>query len=220
LAKKTSDFNEFKFLKEDYYKKLVVNYYMENFVFKTITEDKIKERYEELVEKLQDKEEREIYHILVATEDEAKRVLNMVKRNGNFESIAQRRSIDKASAVRGGNIGYVLKEELAIPEFADIVFLLNENEISRPINTKEGWHIVKVNNIRMLKPKSFEDSREEILENLKKEKYDEFIQSLEVTNAEKNIVFTKKIKPLPINKAINYDLLDINVRNFDSQNNR
>jgi parvulin-like peptidyl-prolyl isomerase len=192
MAKKRDSLNDLKFLKEDYYKKLAVNHYIENFVFKTISEDEIKKRYDELVEKLEDKEEREIYHILLPTEEEARRVLNQIKRNNNFEALAQRRSMDKASAIRGGNIGYVLKEELTIPEFADIVFLLKENEISRPIKTKEGWHIVKVNNVRMVKARNYEDSKRKILEDLKKERYDQFLQSLELDRVENNIVILRK----------------------------
>jgi peptidyl-prolyl cis-trans isomerase C len=188
LAKKKGDLNDLKFLKEYYYERLVTQYYLENFVFSAITEDSIKKRYEELVKSLEGKEEREIYHILLETEDEARRVLNQVLRGGDFGSIAKRRSLDKASAVRGGNIGYVIKEELTIPEFADIVFLLKEGEISKPIETKEGWHVVKVNNIRMINAKSYEDSREEILKNLKREKYNEFLQELGLEKAEKNII--------------------------------
>jgi parvulin-like peptidyl-prolyl isomerase len=191
MAKKKSNLNEQKFLKEDYYRKLAVKYYIENFVFKTIAEEEIRKRYDELVEKVKDKEEREIYHILLPTEEEAVRALNLVKRIGDFESVAQRRSTDKASAIRGGNIGYVIKEELEIPEFADIVFLLKENEISKPIKTKEGWHIVKVNDIRTVKAKNYEDSKSEILANLKKEKYENFLQSLEIEKIEKNIVIIK-----------------------------
>jgi parvulin-like peptidyl-prolyl isomerase len=192
MAKKKDNLNDLKFLKEDYYKKLAVNHYIENFVFKTISEEEVKERYDELVEKLGDKEEREIYHILLPTEEEAGRVLNQIKRNNNFETVAQRRSMDKASAIRGGNIGYVLKEELTIPEFADIVFLLKENEISKPIKTKEGWHIVKVNNVRMVKAKRYEDSKDKILENLRKERYDQFLQSLELDKIENNIILLGK----------------------------
>jgi peptidyl-prolyl cis-trans isomerase C len=197
LAKKKSNLNNLKFLKEDYYKRLAAQYYLENFVFSTITEEDIKKRYEELVKSLEGKEEREIYHILLATEDEARRVLNQILRGGDFGSIAKRRSLDKASAVRGGNIGYVIREELTIPEFADIVFLLKEGEISKPIETKEGWHVVKVNNIRIMDAKSYKDSREEILKNLKREKYEEFLQELGADKAEKSIVI--------LDSRINFD---------------
>ncbi|MDR2760942.1 MAG: peptidylprolyl isomerase [Rickettsiales bacterium] len=188
LAKKKSDLNDLKFLKEDYYKRLATQYYLENFVFSGIAEEDIRKRYGELVKSLDGKEEREIYHILLATEDEARRVYNQALRGGDFDSIAKRRSLDKASAIRGGNIGYVIKEELTIPEFADIVFLLREGEISKPIETKEGWHVVKINNIRTMSAKSYEDSREEILKNLRREKYEEFLRELGVEEAERNIV--------------------------------
>ncbi|MDR0572000.1 MAG: peptidylprolyl isomerase [Rickettsiales bacterium] len=192
LAKKEKKMNELKFLREEYYKQLIVNHYIENVVFRDITENDIKERYDELVESIKDKEEREIHHILLPTEEEARRVLALILRSGNFGNVAQRRSKDKASAIRGGNIGYVIKEELENQDFADIVFLLKEGEISKPIETKDGWHIVKVNDIRMIKPKSYEKSRDETLKNLKQEKYNEFIEKFRLEEIEKNIIFKKE----------------------------
>jgi peptidyl-prolyl cis-trans isomerase C len=189
LAKKEKKMNELKFLKDKYYRQLIVNRYIDNTVFKNITEDDIQKRYEELIESIRDKEEREIYHILLPTEEEARRALNLILRSGNFENVAQRRSKDKASAIRGGNIGYVIKEELDSPEFADIVFLLKRGEISKPIETKNGWHIVKVNDIRTIKPKSYEESREEIITNLRRERYEEFIGEFHLEEVEKNIIF-------------------------------
>jgi peptidyl-prolyl cis-trans isomerase C len=114
--------------------------------------------------------------------------------SGNFESVAERKSIDKASAAHGGSIGYVIKEQIAIPEFANIAFLLKEGEISKPIKTKEGWHIVKVNSVRMVQPRGYEASRGDILETLKKEKYNQFLGGLKLDKMEKKIVLIGKTR--------------------------
>jgi parvulin-like peptidyl-prolyl isomerase len=189
LAKQERKLNELKFLRDEYYKQLVINYYIEDKLFKNITEKDVQNRYYELVERIKEKEEREIYHILLPTEEEARRTLNLILRSGNFENVAKRRSLDKISALNGGNIGYVIKEELDDPEFADVVFLLKEGEISKPIETKDGWHIIKVGNIRTVKPKTYEESKDDILKYLKQEKYDEFIETFQPEKVGKNIVF-------------------------------
>ncbi len=170
--------NDFKFLAKEYYERLIKEAYIKNFVTDTVPENEIKQEYDRLVKIVENKKERKIRHILVQTEEEINRIRNTIIHKNNFEKMAELKSIDKPSAINGGNIGYVMKEEITIPEFADIAFLLKIGEISKPVQTKEGWHLIKVDDVRDIKMKSYKESRISILEKLEKKRFDDFINNL------------------------------------------
>ncbi|MDR1498909.1 MAG: peptidylprolyl isomerase [Rickettsiales bacterium] len=176
--KKIFDDNNHKFSAKEYHEGLIRRDYMAKYIFNSINEGEIKKKYEILIGTIKHKEERKISHILVETKEEADRVKNLILRRNNFEQMARQRSLDKASAANGGSLGYVMMEELTIPEFTSIAFLLKTGELSKPIQTKEGWHIIKVDDVRNVKTKSYNDSRDEILRSLEKEKFDNFLLNL------------------------------------------
>ncbi|MDR1425872.1 MAG: peptidyl-prolyl cis-trans isomerase [Rickettsiales bacterium] len=169
--------NDIKFLTEKYREQLVREKFINEKIINNIREEDLKERYQQLVDMMKDKEERKISHIVVATEEEADRIKNMIQRFNNFESTADKKSLDRESAVNGGSLGYVLKENIIIPEFAEIAFLLKTGELSRPIETKNGWHVIRVDDIRNIKIKTYEESRNDILEQMRQERFEEFIES-------------------------------------------
>ena len=220
LAKKNGIYenNQYKFLANEYYENLVREYYLNKFVFGSVTEDLLEKKYDELVEKTKDKEERKISHILVETEGEAERIRNTILRRNNFERMAKDRSLDTATAINGGSIGYVIKEELAHPEFANVAFLLKKGELSRPIQTKEGWHIIRVDDIRNIQIKSFEDSKEDIYNNLTQEAFLDFMNRfIDTENIDKSIkLFINTNKELENTENTEED----NEENTDNSDNR
>jgi peptidyl-prolyl cis-trans isomerase C len=82
-------------------------------------------------------------HIVVKTEDDAKKVYERLKKGEDFSKIASEMSIDKASAKAGGDIGNFKRGEMK-PELEDVAFRLKKGEISMPIKLKDGIHIIKV----------------------------------------------------------------------------
>jgi parvulin-like peptidyl-prolyl isomerase len=189
--KKIDSDNDYKFLAKEYYERLVKEDYIKNYIYNSITDEDIEKKYQELVDIVKDKEERKISHILVKTEEEIIRIRNTILRRNNFERMAEQRSLDKASAMNGGSIGYVIKEELTIPEFADVAFLLKIGELSKPIQTKEGWHILRVDDVRGMMLKSLEDSKNDIYETLKSEKINDFLEKM-LQNIEIDILIKTK----------------------------
>lgn len=168
--------NDIKFLAREYYERLIREKYLQERIFNNIKEEEIQKRYDSLVEALNDKEERKISHILVETEDEANRIRSLALARNNFENLAEKKSLDEESAKNGGCIGYVLKEEIAVQEFAEIAFMLKVGEMSRPVKTSEGWHIIKVDDSRKINIKPYEEARDEILEKIMDEKFHEFME--------------------------------------------
>ena len=81
-------------------------------------------------------------HILVKKNSEALTVLDRLKNGESFTNLAKELSIDKASGKRGGDLGFFRKGMMVKP-FEDVAFRLEKGEISEPVKTEFGYHIIK-----------------------------------------------------------------------------
>lgn len=109
-------------------------------------------------------------HILVATEDEARKILDELKAGKDFAELAKQYSTDKASKDKGGDLGYFGKGTMD-PEFEKVAFALKQGEVSQPVKTQFGYHIIKVTGERT--SLSFDDVKDYIKSNLESSKKDE-----------------------------------------------
>ena len=82
-------------------------------------------------------------HILVKTESEANEVKYDLDHGKNFEDVAKEKSICPSNK-NGGHLGMFSKGQM-VKEFEDAAFKMQKGEISEPIKTQFGWHIIKVN---------------------------------------------------------------------------
>ncbi len=161
----------------DYQKELLREKFLNEQIYSKATEEKALEEYEKMVEHLKGKEERKIKHILVNDEEEIERARRSVMRSGDFEKVAKEKSIDTASAENGGDLGYVLQEEL-VPEFGDVAFILKVGEVSKPVKTQYGWHIIKVEDIRPATYLPFEEVKDGLIQRLQEQAIQEYLISL------------------------------------------
>ena len=81
-------------------------------------------------------------HILVQKQSEAKVILERLKKGESFANLARELSIDKGSAKRGGDLGYFGRGMMVRP-FEDAAFKLEKGEMSEPVKTEFGYHIIK-----------------------------------------------------------------------------
>jgi foldase protein PrsA len=81
-------------------------------------------------------------HILVKKNSEALTVLDRLKNGESFTNLAKELSIDKASGKRGGDLGFFRKGMMVKP-FEDVAFRLVKGQISEPVKTEFGYHIIK-----------------------------------------------------------------------------
>ncbi len=120
-------------------------------------------------------------HILVKTEEEANSILSELKKGSDFARLAQSRSIDTGSAKNGGDLGYFSRGQM-VPEFEDAAFKLKVGEVSRPVKTQYGYHIIKVTEKKDGKPVEFEKVKDLVIQKLTAEKqkavFDSFIDGL------------------------------------------
>jgi peptidyl-prolyl cis-trans isomerase C len=103
----------------------------------------VKKYYDEQVAQLKPVEEARARHILVEQEEEAKKVQARLKAGEDFAKIAQEASKDPGSGQNGGDLGFFTKDRM-VPEFAEAAFALKPGEISAPVKSQFGWHVIKL----------------------------------------------------------------------------
>jgi len=162
---------------EDMQRQIVLQAYMEERSKQMISDEELKKTYDARVKGAEGAEEVKARHILVKTEEEAKKISEEMKKGGDFEAIARERSTDKGSGAQGGDLGWFTKDKM-VPEFADAAFALKKGEVSAPIRSGFGWHIIKLEDRRSVKPASFESSKEELKSELAEKAVEKYVNDL------------------------------------------
>jgi len=135
--------------------------YLEEIAKKNITDAKIKKTYDELVAKAKNSKQYKVKHALFKTEDEAKAARAKIAEGTSLEDIARAESVDKLSASKGGDLGYIFPDEF-VKEFADAVKTAKTGEVSQPIKTEFGWHLIKVEDSKPAEIVPFEQAKPRI----------------------------------------------------------
>jgi peptidyl-prolyl cis-trans isomerase C len=116
--------------------------------------------YDQAVKEMGTEEEVHARHILVETEAEAKAIEAELKKGADFADEARKKSKDPGAA-NGGDLGYFTKDQM-VPEFAEAAFKLDKGQISDPIHTQFGWHIIKVEDKRVKPTPSFDEVKPQL----------------------------------------------------------
>lgn len=103
-------------------------------------------------------------HILVKTEEEAKEIKKKLDQGGDFAALAKEKSTDPGSAPRGGDLGFFTKDRM-VKAFSDAAFSLKVNEVSKPVQSPFGFHIIKV--LEAKEAKNFEELSPAQLQNIR-----------------------------------------------------
>ncbi len=146
-GKKVADQKDFKSRLAFIRKKLLMETLLQQEGKEALTPDATKKVYEEAVKSMGNEQEVRARHILVPTEDEAKAILAEVKKGTDFAELAKQKSKDPGAAAEGGDLGYFGKDQM-VPEFAETAFKLDKGQVSDPVKTQFGWHIIKVEDTR------------------------------------------------------------------------
>jgi peptidyl-prolyl cis-trans isomerase C len=121
--------------------------YTNQVVSDQVTPEKIQERYNEIVAGMPTEDEVHARHILVSTEDDAKAIKAQLDAGADFATLAKEKSIEPGAKDSGGDLGYFKAAQMVKP-FADAAFAMKVGEISNPVQTQFGWHIIKVEDRR------------------------------------------------------------------------
>ncbi len=128
-----------------------------------VTEAEAKKVFEDNIAKVKPEQEIKARHILVETEDEAKAVKAELDGGADFAKLAAEKSKDKNA--EGGDLGYFTRGQMLKP-FEDAAFALDVGQISDPVKTSFGWHIIEVQEKRDQKLPTFEDVKDPIMSQL------------------------------------------------------
>ncbi len=155
------------------------NIVLEVIASERIDEAAIRKMYETQVELLEQQMENEarLRHILAPTKDAIDKIAAELKAGADFAVTAARRSTDEATRMDGGDLGYMTAED-ASPEFARVIRDVSQGGISRPFEDAQGWHIVKVEEVRKKRPPSIEELRDRIERYLKAQQLEQILTEL------------------------------------------
>jgi len=156
--------------------------------FQTVTDDEIKAYFEANKDSLQEPEQIHARHILVAVKssdsdtdkEKAKaridKIYEEAKAGADFAKLAMDNS-DGPSASNGGDLGWFGKGSM-VPAFEDAAFALGKGDVSKPVQTRFGWHIIKVEDKKEGTTKTLEEAKDEIKTRLAQEKGSDKVNEL------------------------------------------
>lgn len=135
------------------------------------------------------------YHVLLKTEAEANEVYQKAKAGEDFEVLAKKYSKDPSAAQNMGDLGFFTRSRM-VPAFADAAFSLKKGEISKPVKTPFGYHVIKVVDTKAGKPVKLSDIKDQVRADFQSEAINDLISSLKKSN--KVTVFEDKVKNLKL----------------------
>ena len=96
-----------------------------------------------------------------AAEDKVKQTIERLKKGEDFGTLATALTEDPSGKQNGGDLGYFTRDQM-VPEFSEVAFRLEKGQVSDPVKTQFGWHVLKVEDKRQRSAPPFEQVREEI----------------------------------------------------------
>ena len=155
------------------------------------TEEQVIEAYEAATMSMRTLEEFNASHILVESEDKAIKLLDSLGSGLDFSNLAKENSTGP-SGPSGGQLGWFGAGQM-VPEFEAAVLVLEVGDISQPVKTQFGWHIVKLNDRRTKPLPTFEEMKPELVQQLSQARIDDLLES-ETKNSRVEI-FDKNVEP-------------------------
>jgi len=170
--KKMGDTPEFKAKLDFARKKLLMEAILKQAGKDAMTDAAMHQVYNDAVKTMSDEQEVHARHILIRAaagddkankeaEDKIKAIIARLKKGEDFAKVASETTEDPSGKTTGGDLGYFTKEQM-VPEFADVAFKLDKGQISEPVHTQFGWHVIKVEDKRKKPAPSFDEVKPQI----------------------------------------------------------
>jgi len=137
--------------------------YFEKVIKASVSDADARKVYDDQIKLLKPEEEVSARHILVETEAQAMELKEKLTNGADFAQLAKENSKDPGSKEEGGSLGYFGHGQM-VPQFEEVVFKLQKGEVSDPLKTQFGWHIVKVDDRRTKQPPAFEIVKDRIVQ--------------------------------------------------------
>jgi peptidyl-prolyl cis-trans isomerase C len=153
-------------------KRLLMQAALEQITKAALTDEAMKKTYDEAVGQQKPEEEAHARHILFRTDPakpesdaaakkKAEDVAAQLKKGADFAKLASELTEDPSGKEDGGDLGFFSKEQM-VPEFAEVAFSLKPGEVSAPVKTQFGWHVIKLEEKRQRPVPTFEEVKPQI----------------------------------------------------------
>jgi len=136
--------------------------YFDKTVKNAVSEADARKYYDSQIAQMKSEQEVKASHILVESQEKAKEILEKIVHGADFAQMARENSKDPGTKDQGGTLGYFARGQM-VPEFEAVVFKLDKGDVSQPVQTQYGWHLIKVEDKRDRNPPEFEAIKDRLL---------------------------------------------------------
>ena len=202
LSQKIDKENQLTLLALEHEKRSAKAAQMVSKILKSFPNDElVNSAYQNLTEQSKNALEYNASHILVKEEQQAKTIFSDLKEGKVFEEMAKEHSIGPTGK-NGGKLNW-FELNTMVPEFSTALMVLSEGDISQPVKTKFGWHLIKLNKTREKQVPELSAIKSQLIQNLRQKKINDYLSSL--TENSKIEFLGKDINP---NEIANISLLE------------
>jgi peptidyl-prolyl cis-trans isomerase C len=191
-AKKVGETADFKRKMEFERRKLLMSDLMQSVGKAALTDAAMHKVYEDAIKQLGTEQEVHARHILVrapagdekaseAAKAKIEAVIARLNKGEDFATVAKEVTEDPSGKANGGDLGYFTKQQM-VPEFSEVAFKLDKGQISAPVKTQFGWHVIKVEDKRVKPPPKFEEVKPQIEQFVVRKAQAEMVQKLRAEN--------------------------------------
>ena len=151
--------------------------YFADKIASSVTEEAVRAQYDEFVADFVPAPEIRASHILVPTEEEAKAVKAELDGGADFATVAKEKSIDPGAA-NGGDLGFFGKGSMVAPFEAAAFALTDVGQVSDPVESQFGWHVIRLEEKRESAPPAFEQVAPQLQQQLLMTTFDDTVAQL------------------------------------------
>ena len=156
-------------------------WFTEYFKKNPVTESDVRAEYDRqaaLSKESQNSKQYEVSQIQVATEAEATEIIQQINKGAKFETLAKDKSLEKISGAQGGLVGWVLPAELA-PPIDTLIVNLGKGQVAQgPIRTNNGWHVIRLDDVRPFVMAPFDQVRNTLAQELVQQRRQQAVGAL------------------------------------------
>lgn len=142
-----------------------------------VTDEALQRLFDETYSKAAPTREFNAAHILVATEDEAKALKAELDGGGDFAELAKTKSSDPGSAQNGGDLGW-FGPGMMVEPFEKAVMTMQPGQVSDPVQTQFGWHVIRLSETRLATGPTLEEKRPELAGELQSKAVEDYVTAL------------------------------------------
>jgi peptidyl-prolyl cis-trans isomerase C len=164
------------------------------------TDDELQAAYDRMFADAEDVTEYSAAHILVETKEEAEKIKAELDNGADFGEMAEQHSTGP-SGPNKGDLGWFAADQMVAP-FSEAVAGMEKGQVSDPVETEFGWHLIKLNDSRLREAPTMDDVRDQLVQMVRREKVESEIESI---TADAEIEKTEGVDPALLNNA---DLLE------------